>query len=149
MRHYFYNLILFFYSHFITYESNYTLKLIDAYVEQKSVVLQFNKNIKCSKKFDDIFESLNVTTEDPKVECRGDDKLLIHVNDDFPFREFFGRNANEKFIFKPNNQVTELGANSSLSIGIKEGLEVTFRRRGAKDLDTSQVCIIYESHESL
>ena len=62
------------------------------------------------------------------------------MNDDFPFREFFGRNANEKFIFKPNNQVTELSANSSLSIGIEEGLEVTFRRRGAKDLDTRQVC---------
>ena len=65
------------------------------------------------------------------------------MNDDFPFREFFGRNANEKFIFKPNNQVTELSANSSLSIGIEEGLEVTFRRRGAKDLDTRQVCFIY------
>ena len=102
------------------------------------MILQFNKNIKCSNIFEDIFEPLNETEEAFEIRCNGDDKMKIIVNEGFAMEDFIGKDAERQLVFKENSQVRELGANTNLSIGIRAGFRVLFKKRGGKNLDNAR-----------
>merc|ERR1712223_1243291 len=122
----------------VTYQSNQTLKILEAFakIKQRTIVLKFDNNIQCTNSFEDIFEPLLNVTDDsvPKIKCKGDDKLKISVNDDFPIEDFFGKDSNQKLVFKEGNKVRSLGSDVKLSNGMKAGFAVVLNKRGGKNL---------------
>ena len=69
----------------------------------------------------------------------GDDKLKISVNDDFPIEDFFGKDSNQKLVFKEGNKVRPLGSDVKLSNGMKAGFAVVLNKRGGKNLGNGKV----------
>ena len=71
----------------------------------------------------------------------GDDKLKISVNDDFPIEDFFGKDSNQKLVFKEGNKVRPLGSDVKLSNGMKAGFAVVLNKRGGKNLGNGKVVV--------
>ena len=59
----------------VTYQSNQTLKILEAFakIKQRTIVLKFDNNVQCTNSFEDIFEPLLNVTDDsvPKIKCKG------------------------------------------------------------------------------